>query len=174
MKSLSMSQSAEWLKGLQSRWSGFSSSEKKWVWLALVVVLGALVWVVMLAPALATLRSAGPQARALDAQLARMRVLQLDAAELQKQPVQKYDEALRALTNVTNAALGASAKLEVIGDRANVTLKDSSADGLAQWLSDARASARAVPIEARLSRSPLPGAPRWSGVVVMSLAPRSP
>lgn len=172
MKALSSFQSGELLKGLQGRWSGLSSSEKKWVWLALVLLLGAFLWLVVLAPSIATLRSAGAQARVLDAQLARMRVLQLDAAVLQKQPVQKYDEALRALTSATNSTLGSSAKLEVIGDRASVTLKDSSADGVAQWLTDARASARAVPIDARLSRSSLPGAPRWSGVIVMSLAPR--
>ena len=172
MKSFSSSQSSELLKGLRDRWSGLTNNEKKWVWLALAVVLGAVLWFFLLAPSIATLRGAGAQARALDAQLARMRVLQLDAAVLQKQPVQKYDEALRSLTTITNSTLGASARLEVIGDRVSVTLKESSADGLAQWLTDARASAKAVPIEARLSRSPLPGSPRWSGVVVMSLASR--
>ena len=172
MKSFSSFYSPELFKGLRDRWSGLADREKIWVWLALVVVLGAVLWFLLLAPSIATLRSADAQARTLDAQLARMRALQLDAAALQKQPVQKYDEALRALTSATNLALGATAKLTVVGDRASVALQDSSADGLAQWLTEARANAKSVPIEARLSRSLQPGAPRWNGVVVMSLAPR--
>ena len=172
MKSFSSFYSPELFKGLRDRWSGLADREKIWVWLALVVVLGAVLWFLLLAPSIATLRSADAQARTLDAQLARMRALQLDAAALQKQPVQKYDDALRALTSATNLALGATAKLTVVGDRASVALQDSSADGLAQWLTEARANAKSVPIEARLSRSLQPGAPRWNGVVVMSLAPR--
>jgi general secretion pathway protein M len=172
MKFFSSFQSSEMIKGLRDRWFSLANSEKKWMGLALVVVLSAAFWQLLLAPSIATLRSASVQGRLLDAELARMRVLQLNAIVLQKQPIQKYDEALRALTTATQQALGASAKLEVIGDRVSVTLQDSSSDGLAQWLSDARASAKAVPVEARLTRSPLPGASRWSGLVVMSLTPR--
>jgi general secretion pathway protein M len=172
MKSFSSFHSSELFKGLRDRWSGLANREKKWLLLALVIVLGALLWLVLLAPAIATLRNADAQARTLDAQLGRMRALQLDAAALQKQPVQKYDEALRALTSATSLALGTSAKLTVAGDRASVTLQDGSADGLAQWLTEARVNAKSVPLEARLTRSPLPGAARWNGVVVMSLPSR--
>ena len=172
MKSFPSFRSPEQFKGLRDRWAGLANREKKWVMLALVLALGALLWLLLLAPAIATLRSADAQARTLDAQLGRMRALQLDAAGLQNQPVQKYDEALRALTSATSLALGNSAKLTVAGDRASVTLQDGSADALAQWLTEARANAKSVPIEARLTRSPLPGAARWNGVVVMSLPPR--
>ena len=160
------------LKGLHGRWATLANREKTWVLLALVTVIGALIWLLLLAPAIATLRSADRQARTLDAQLGRMRAMQLEVATFQKQPVQKYDEALRALTSATNVALGASAKLSVTGDRVSVTLQDGSADALAQWLTEARVNAKSVPIEVRLTRSLLPGAARWSGVVVMSLPPR--
>ncbi len=172
MKSFSSLHSSELFKGLRDRWLGLANHEKKWLLLALLIALGALLWLLLLAPAIATLRSAGAQARTLDAQLGRMRALQLEAAGLQKQPVQKYAVALRALTSATSLALGASAKLTVAGDRVSVTLQDSSADGLAQWLTEARVNAKSVPIEARLTRSPLAGAARWNGVVVMSLPPR--
>ncbi len=160
------------LKGLQGRWATLANREKIGVLLALVTVMGALIWLLLLAPAIATLRSADMQARTLDAQLGRMRAMQLEVATFQKQPVQKYDEALRALTSATNVALGASAKLSVTGDRASVTLQDGSADAVAQWLTEARVNAKSVPIEVRLTRSLLPGAARWNGVVVMSLPPR--
>ncbi len=172
MKSFPSFHSSELFKGLRDRWLGLARREKKWLLLALLIALGALLWLLLLAPAIATLRSADAQARTLDAQLGRMRALQLEAAGLQKQPVQKYDVALRALTSATSLALGTSAKLTVAGARVSVTLQDSSADGLAQWLTDARVNAKSVPIEARLTRSPLAGAARWNGVVVMSLPPR--
>ncbi len=172
MKLLSLFQSSELFQRLQSRWASLTQREKNWLWLAFVMVLIALLWFVLLVPAMTTLRGADAQARTLDAQLLRMRAMQLEAAAFQKQPVQKYDEALRALTSATNLALGTSAKLTVVGDRASVTLQDGSADGLAQWLTEARANAKSVPIEARLTRSPLAGATRWNGVVVMSLPPR--
>ena len=172
MKSLSSLYSSELFKGLRDRWSGLANREKMWGMLAFGIALGALLWLVLLAPAIATLRSADQQARTLDAQLGRMRALQLEAIALQKQPVQKYDEALRALTSATSLALGTSAKLTVAGDRASVTLQDGSAVALAQWLNEARVNAKSVPIEARLTRSPLAGAARWNGVVVMSLPPR--
>jgi general secretion pathway protein M len=172
MKVFSSFRTPELFQRLQSHWSGFTLREKNWLRLAFVTVLGALLWFLLLAPAISTLRSADTQARALDAQLERMRTLQQEVAVLQKQPVQKYAEALRALTSATSSVLGASAKLTVVGDRASVTLQDASADDVAEWLSEARANAKSVPIEARLNRSPLAGAARWNGVVVMNLPAR--
>ena len=54
----------------------------------------------------------------------------------------------------------------------SITLKDAGAQDLADWLQDARANARAVPLDARLTRGSerAPGAPaRWSGAVSLSL-----
>ncbi len=172
MKRLSPFPSSELFQRLQSRWASLTQREKNWLWLAFVILLIALLWFVLLFPAMTTLRGADAQARTLDAQLERMRAMQLEAIAIQKQPVRNYAEALRALTSVTTHVLGTSAKLLVVGDRASVTLQDSSADGLAQWLTDARVNAKSVPIEARLTRSPLAGAARWNGVVVMRLPPR--
>ncbi len=172
MKRLSPFQSSELFQRLQSRWASLTQREKNWLWLAFVMLLIALLWFVLLAPAIATLRSADAQARTLDAQLERMRAMQLEAVAMQKQPVRNYAEALRALTSVTTHVLGTSAKLLVVGDRASVTLQEGSADGLAQWLTDARVNAQSVPLEAKLTRSPETGATRWNGVVVMSLPAR--
>ncbi len=172
MKRLSPFQSPALFQRLQSRWASLTQREKNWLWLAFVMLLIALLWFVLLAPAIATLRSADAQARTLDAQLERMRAMQLEAVAIQKQPVRNYDEVLRALTSVTTHVLGTSAKLLVVGDRASVTLQEGSADGLAQWLTDARVNAQSVPLEAKLTRSPETGATRWNGVVVMSLPAR--
>jgi general secretion pathway protein M len=84
--------------------------------------------------------------------------------------------------------LGTTGQLNVVGDRVTIVLKGAPADGLAQWLAQARSNAHASPVEARLLRSTTaaspatagaagaatagaapPGAPRWDGTLVLAL-----
>ena len=63
------------------------------------------------------------------------------------------------------------------GDRATVTFKGAPAEALAQWLNQARSTARAVPLEARLVQSAAPAnaaaaAVRWDGTLVLALPPQ--
>lgn len=160
------------LQPLHAHWARVAPREKKLVRLAAGLLLAALLWLLILAPALATLRSADAQARTLDAQLQHMQVLQAQAQALQKQAPLGFDDALRALNSATGQSLGAAAQLNVMGDRASVTLKGASADALAEWLTQARVNARSVPLEARLVRATTPGAATWNGVLVMSLPQR--
>jgi general secretion pathway protein M len=50
-----------------------------------------------------------------------------------------------------------------------VTLTGTGADALAQWLTQARVNARALPGEAHLSRN---AAGMWEGTLVLTLPPR--
>ena len=62
--------------------------------------------------------------------------------------------------------------MNIVGDRANVVLKDVPASALAEYLAEARANARATPVEMRLTRAPgaAPGTPaRWNGSISLSL-----
>lgn len=155
-----------------ARWTQLAAREKNLVRLALGLVFATLLWLLILAPALTTLRTADAQAKVLDAKLQRMQTLQAQAQSLQKQPPLGFDDALRALNAATKQTLGTSAQLNVAGDRASVTLKGASADALAQWLVQARVNARSVPLEARLVRGTATGAAIWNGVLVMSLPQR--
>lgn len=157
---------------LRTHWRQLSSRDKNLVRLALILVLLALLWQLSLKPAIATLRTADTQAAALEAQLQQMRAAQAQAQTLQKQPPLDFEEAVRALTAATRQTLGASAQLNMVGDRANVTLKDASPDALAEWLSQARLNARSVPLEARLVQGAAPAGITWSGVVMMALPAR--
>lgn len=143
---------------LQSRWDALAGRERLLLLLAAMVVLAAVLWWLALAPALATLRSADAQHRALDAQLQQMQSLQAQAEALQAQPKLGFDDAQRTLDALLKQKLGTSAQMSVVGDRASVTLKGANADALAQWLTQARINARAVPSEVRLVRSAVPGA----------------
>ncbi|MES2949418.1 MAG: type II secretion system protein GspM [Pseudomonadota bacterium] len=158
---------------LRNRWNRLATREKTLLASVLVLVTLALLWLVLLAPSLQTLRSAPAQAKALDAQLQHMLTLQAQANALQKQAPLGYDDALRALKLATTQTLGVAAQLNVVADRANITLQGASADALAQWLAQARLNARSTPLEARLTRAATPaGAFTWSGTLVMGLPQR--
>ena len=125
-----------------------------------------------LAPALRTLREADSQRAALQVQAQQMQRLKTEAEALKALPRLSRDEALRALEAAVKQRLGATGQLSVVGDRANVVLKQAPADALAQWLADARANARANPVEARLTRAGdnAPGAPvLWNGTVALGI-----
>ena len=73
--------------------------------------------------------------------------------------------------------LGATGQLSVVGDRANVALKETPADALAQWLADAREKAQSRPRLVQLQKqdaadTPPQGAatdPTWRGTLVLQL-----
>ncbi len=154
---------------LRARWQALPGREKTMVAAAAALVAVALVWWIALGPALGVLRSANEQHRALDAQLQHMRGLQQQAQALQAQPKQNHDEALRRLELSVRQTLGTTARTTVVGDRVSVTLTGTPPDALAQWITQARVDARALPSEARLSRN---AAGLWEGTLVLSLPGR--
>lgn len=170
---------------LQARWHALAPREQNLVLAAAALVGLALLWWVAVAPALATLRAAPARHTALDAQLQRMHSLQAEAQQLQAAPATSPGDAVGALRAALTQRLGTTAQLNVVGDRATITLKGASADALAQWLAQARSNARATPVEARLTRSataaapagqtpvtlgrPVVAMPRWDGTLVLAL-----
>lgn len=154
---------------LRARWALLAPREQALVAGAAGLVAVAIVWWIALAPALSTLRSADTQHRTLDAQLQQMRRLQAQAKAMQAQPRQNPDESMRQLEQAIHRQLGTSARYSIAGDRVSVTLANTPAGALAQWLSEVRANAHAVPGEARLTRSSAGG---WDGTLVLTLPAR--
>lgn len=157
---------------LRATWAQLAPRERTLVALAAATVLLALLWLLALAPALRTLRQAPAERAGLAAQAQQLQQLKAEAQALKALPRLSQDEAQRALQATTTGRLGSAAQLSLVGDRANVVLKQAPADALARWLADARANARATPVEARLTRGGdnTPGAPvLWSGTLVLSL-----
>ena len=95
------------------------------------------------------------QHRALDdAAAADAAACRPQAQALQAQPRQSQDEAVRAAGDSRCASGWApTARMAVAGDRVTVTLTGTPPDALAQWLTQARVNARALPGEARLTRN---------------------
>ena len=176
---------------LRARWQALAPREQTLVLAAAGLVAVALLWWVALAPALATLRTAPARHAELDAQLHRMQSLGAEAQQLQSAPRTARGDAAGALRTALAQRLGNTAQLNMVGDRATVTLKGAPADALAQWLAQARSNARAAPVEARLTRStaaapartpnapaaptalgnPATAMPRWDGTLVLALPP---
>ena len=148
----------------QARWRALNSREQTLAASATLLVGLALVWWLLVAPPLRTLRAADAQQRSLDVQLQKMRGLQAQAQALQTQTKLGHDEAVRALEASVRQRLGAGGQLTVTGDRATVILRSVPADSLAQWLAQARVNARAIPGEVKLVRSTVSG-PATSGAV---------
>ena len=167
---------------LQARWTTLEPREQALIRGAAGVIALAVLWWICIAPALSVLRQAEAQQRLVNAQLQKIQSLQAQALALQSQPKISHDDALRALETSVKQRLGTSAQFNIVGDRATVTLRNTPADALAQWLAQARVNAHAIPDEVRLVRAAPPGAAgavnapaipsaaaAWDGTVVLSL-----
>jgi general secretion pathway protein M len=149
-------------------WGKLAARERALLGAGTAVVALALLWWLALAPALAVLKTADAQHQSADAELQAMRSLASAAAQLKTQPRINEADALRTLEASVKQRLGAGSALTVLGDRANVSIKATGPDALAQWLTQVRVNARALPEQVRLTRSP-GGAPSWEGTVVLVL-----
>ena len=154
---------------LRARWAGLDARERLLVASAGALVALALLWWIALAPALATLRAADAQHRSLDNQLAHMKRLQAQARAMQSQPKQGAEESMRQLEATIRQQLGVSARYSIAGDRVTISLTNTPAAALAQWLTQVRTNARAIPGEAKLTRNAAGG---WDGTLVLALPAR--
>ena len=148
-----------------SYWRQLKISERRLILAAFWVILAAVLWLFAIAPALKTIKEAPQQHRALDAKLQNMRDLSLEAKTLQSQPKLSLDDAQKALQSAVTQRFGNAAQLNLAGERATLTLKNANPQELAQWLTQARVNARALPGEAKLSRN----GDGWDGTLVLNL-----
>lgn len=173
------------MKQLTLWWAGLAAREQRWVSIAAVLVGAALVWWLAIAPALKTISTAQAQHAALDAQLQTMRAQAAQAKEFKSLRALTFDESQRALESSVKQTLGTGANLSINDSRANLSLKNVSADNLAAWLSQARINARVAPAEVRLTRSPASAAAAsgssstgsapisWDGTMALTLQSRN-
>lgn len=157
------------LQTLQTRWRLLQPRERRLLTLGTAVIALALLWWVALAPALHTLRTAPQLHQRLDAQLQHMRLLQAQAQALQQRPRTSTADAARALEQSVRQQLGASTQLQLNGTQATVTIKNLSAETLAQWLAQVRSQASAAVTQARLQRDGSTTPVTWSGTLVLTL-----
>ncbi len=145
-------------------WQGLAVRERRMLGWAAVLVGVALLWWVALQPAWRTLAQAPLEHERLDAQLQQMQREAAEAQQLRALPPLPADQASVALRAATDR-LGSKARLVLQGERATITLTGVGSTALRDWLNEARAGARARPVEANLTRGPQ----GFNGSVILAL-----
>ena len=157
-----------------ARWQALSPREQRGVSVLGALLAVLLFWSVAIAPALNTLRDSDNRRIQIGQQEAHMLALQSQAQALQaaRTPLSR-DEALRTLQGLTP---GPQIQLNVQGERISAQLKAVPAPVLANWLTQARTQAQALPLEAHLTRANATtsssAAVVWDGSLVLSLPNR--
>ena len=161
-----------------ARWQALSQREQRGVSVLGALLAVLLFWSVTIAPALNTLRESDNRRAQIGQQQAHMLALQSQAQALQARTPLSREEALRTLQGLTP---GPQIQLNVQGERISVQLKAVPAPTLANWLTQARNQAQALPVEAHLTRGNAPAtnnataaksAVVWDGSLVLSLPNR--
>lgn len=161
----------DWREGWQAlrgqaaaAWRARAPRERAALALAATVLVVLIVWALLMAPALATLRSAPQQLESLDAQLQQMRAMAAEVRELRNTtPVAAAQAGLAIKTAAER--YGDKVRLALQAERAMVTLVNVSPEQLRALLVEVRSAARARPLEAQLSRVPA----GFSGTLVFNL-----
>jgi general secretion pathway protein M len=159
-----------WRARVSSRWQALSPREQRGLSLLGVLLAVLLFWSVAIAPALNTLRDSDNRRAQIGQQQAHMLALQNQAQALQTLTPLSRDEALRSLQSLS---AGSQIQLNVQGERVSVQLKALPAPILANWLTQARTQAQALPVEAQLTRNLTSNTTvLWDGSLVLSLPNR--
>lgn len=127
----------------------------------------ALLWLLALAPALRTLARAPAELARVELQWQEMQRLAAEAQALRAAPTVTPEQAQAALKAATDR-LGERARLTLQGERAVLTVTNLPSPALRDWLSEVRQGARALPLEASLTR----GATGLSGSLVLAIGGR--
>ena len=159
-----MSALAKALAPASAWWRSLPARDRSLALLAGAVLGLFLLWLLVLQPALATLRQAPLEMDRLDMQYQTMQRLAAESAELRATPPVNPEQAQAALKAATER-LGDKAKISLQGDRAVLTLNGAGTEALRGWLAEARSGARARPLEANLMRS----GSGYSGTLVLSV-----
>lgn len=152
------------LKPLAAWWQGLAARERQLLGWAAVLLAVAVLWWVALQPALRTLAQAPAEHERLDAQLQQMQREAAESQQLRALPPLPPEQAAAALRAATDR-LGTKARLLLQGERATVTFTGVGSGALRDWLGEARAGARARPVEANLTRGP----EGFNGSVILAL-----
>lgn len=149
---------------LQVWWRARAERERRLLLVAAGIVVAGLVWALAVQPAWRTITRAPAEIDTLDAQLQNMQRLATEVQQLRSAPPVTPDQAAAALKAATER-LGDKAKLALQGERAVLTVTAVGTGALRDWLAEARAGARARPLEANLTRA----AQGYSGTLVVAV-----
>lgn len=164
MKETSISSGTTALAAPRAWWLSLAQRERTALVVVAWVLALLLTWLLAVQPAWRTLARSPVELDAMDIQLQVMQGQATEAQALRGAAPVTPDQANAALAAAT-VRLGDKAKLSVQGERATLTLNGLGSAALRDWLAEARAGARARPIEASLTRA----ASGFNGTLVLAL-----
>lgn len=136
-----------------AQWQALGERERLILGCAAVLLGLLLSWLVLVAPALRTLRTAPAELEKLELQLQQMQAQAQEVRVLRAAPSVPAAQAQAAL-QASVEQLGSVARLNLSGGRATVTFNGIAPPALQGWLALVRSAARARPVEAQLTRGP--------------------
>lgn len=163
------------LAPLRRRWQALAAREQNLLLLAAALILLALLWWIALAPALHSLRTAPARHAQAEHQLQQMLQMQAEAEQLRALPHGTPGDAKALLQSSLATELGPAARIQWLGNRAQISFNAVPAPALARWLAQVRDNTRATAAEMKLGRAEAsgpagePSALRWSGSLVLEL-----
>lgn len=183
--------SSPWTSARQAAakaWQQRAPRERRLLTLGATVLLAAMLWSWLLAPAWRVWNEAPARQASLEAHTRQMLQLQAEARLLQAPSRIERSQALKLLSD-SASLLGPNAKLDTEGDALRVSLQAATPSGLAQWLAQARDKAQVRPRLAQLQQQPAAApslssrrsadpistpdeaasAPLWAGTLVLQL-----
>jgi general secretion pathway protein M len=134
-------------------WQRMGVRERQGLLIAGAAVGLLLLWLVVLRPALATVRNASVERQTLQLQLLQMQRLAGEAKELRTLPPIAASQAGQALAAATQR-LGERGKITQQGERWVFTFSKLQPDEVRAWLAEARSGARARAVDAQVARGP--------------------
>jgi general secretion pathway protein M len=152
------------MSGVKGTWSRLGARERQLVSIVGALVAALLLWLLAVRPAWTAANDASARLPTLDAQLKNMQRLAIESKELRTAPRLAAPQAIAALKAATDT-LGAAGKLTQAGERATLTLTNATGEQIQRWMVDARTTARARTLEAKLTRS----GTGYSGTIVVAL-----
>ena len=155
-------------KGLSQHpaWLRLQPRERALVLTAAALVLLAIWWLGLVAPAWRQWTTAPQRLTQLHTQLQTMQGLAAEAKVLQTQPTRSRDERLAALEHAVRTHLGSGSSVKGMADSYTVQFTQVTPDALARWLADVRINAQLTPDMVQLTSTAAPaGATTWQGSV---------
>jgi len=155
-------------QAMRQAWQQRSGRERGLILTAAVLITVLGIWQIAMAPAWSVWRQAPARQAELDARTQHMLALQAQARQWQANTAVTRRVALEQLQTSAEQLLGPGVQLQVQGDQLQLTLKAAPAEGLAQWLTQARKLSQSRPVQAELQRlDATPSA--WQGQLTLRL-----
>lgn len=156
------------LQAMRKAWQQRPARERRLVLTAAALITLAGIWQIVIAPAWSVWRQAPARQAELDARTEHMLGLQAQARQWQASTAVTRRVALQQLETSAGQLLGPGVQLQVQGDQLRLTLEAAPAEGLAQWLTQARKLSQSRPVQAELQR--LDASPTaWQGQLTLRL-----